>query len=70
MFVTKVYEYFNKLTTLNNKLTALDCKFDLVWINFSSCHILKVKHLCLSLLLNIILILSMPKKDNLTNFLF
>ena len=30
MFVTKVYEYFNKLTTLNNKLTALDCKFDLV----------------------------------------
>ena len=35
VFLTNVYEYFNKLT-------AFDCKFDYVWITFRCCHTSKV----------------------------
>ena len=55
LFVTKVYEYFNKLT-------AFECKFDLIWVCFCCCHALKVEYLCLSLLLNITLVLPTAKK--------
>ena len=61
LFVTKVYEYFNKLT-------AFECKFDLIWVCFCCCHALKVEYLCLSLLLNITLVLPTAKKASELSF--
>ena len=55
LVVIKVSEFFNKHI-------AFDFKCDLVWINLSWCYPLKVWYLCLSLLLNIILIVSTAKK--------